>query len=316
MELGGILTLRSAMQLAVGMVLAGALLAGCHGSGTGASNGTGQANATAAPGELKTFPIHGKIVSVDASKGSILLDHEAIPGFMGAMTMTYPLKQPSIASELHPGDQITAKLLVRQTSDGYEDPQLDEIVVTGQAKPDYKPTVQYHVPQPGDAVPDFKLVNENGRTIHLAEFKGRAVLLTFIYTRCPLADYCPRMNHNFAQIDKALESDSGLYAKTHLLSISFDPKDDTPDVLKSYGEAYAGIGSKFSHWEFAVPPAKELQGMLEFFNVGVTPGESGTLNHSLSTVLIDKSGKVAAWYPSNDWSTAEVLAKMKSAATA
>jgi len=197
-----------------------AFVAGCRRSGDSAAGGV----ESAAAAELKTFPIRGKIVSVDAAKGEVLLDHEAVPGFMDAMTMSYKLKDPGNVSELHPGDRIVAKLLVRKTADGFEDPQLDEIVVTAQAKPDYKPTVQYHVPAAGDSVPDFKLLNENGRMIHLSQFKGQVVLLTFIYTRCPLVDFCPRMNKNFAQIDKALATDRRMYKQTHLLSISFDPE--------------------------------------------------------------------------------------------
>jgi protein SCO1/2 len=291
------------------LILLPMLVAGCKQLGGGAP--------AAAAGVVKTFPIRGKIVSVDAAKGSILLDHEAVPGFMEAMTMSYKLKNPTIASELHPGDRITAKLLVRQGADGYEDPELDEIVVTAQAKPDYKPAVEYHVPTAGDAVPDFKLLNENGRTIHLGQFKGRVLLLTFIYTRCPLADFCVRMSRNFAEIDKALAADPALYKETHLLSISFDPKYDTPAVLKSYGGAYTGLYTKekFEHWDFAVPPASELDAVTQFFNVGIQPID-GSLTHSLSTVLIGKDGKVAAWYPSNEWTPAEVLAAMKTATTA
>ena len=287
---------------------------GCKHSGNGAAGSPG--GAASAVGELKTFPIRGKIVSVDSTKGSIVLNHEAVPGFMDAMTMSYKLKDSGIVSELHPGDRITAKLLVRKTADGFEDPMLDEIVVTAQAKPDYKPTVQYHVPTAGDVVPDFKLVNENGRAIHLGQFKGQALLLPFIYTRCPMPDYCPRMNKNFAEIDKALGADPAMYTKTHLLSISFDPKNDTPPVLKSYGRAYAGESAKFSHWEFAVAPADELDAVAQFFDVGITPGGDGTITHSLSTVLIGKDGKVVVWYPSNEWTPAEVLAAMKSAAAA
>lgn len=300
-----------AWRAAVGLVLCSVLAAGCKQTGKGDNSTAGQA-----AGELKTFTIRGKVVRVDADKGSILLDHEPVPGFMEAMTMSYKLKDPGIIGELHAGDRITAKLLVRKTSLGYEDAKLDEIVVTAQARPDYKPAVQYHVPTQGDVVPDFKLVNENGRSIHLAQFKGRAVLLTFIYTRCPLPDYCPRMNKNFAEIDKALAADPAMYAKTHLLTLSFDPKDDTPSVLKSYGMAYAGENAKFSHWEFAVPSEKELEAIEQFFDLGVTPGEGGTLNHSLSTVVIGKDGKVAAYYPTNEWTPAEVLAAMKTAAAA
>jgi len=313
--------MRFALQAAVGLVLVAALVAGCRKSSNGAAgaaSGSGAANGTAAAGELKTFPVRGKIVSVDAAKGMVMLDHEAIPGFMDAMTMPYKLKDASVASELHPGDRITAKMLVRKVGDDYEDPLLDEIVVTAQARPDYKPTVQYHIPTAGDAVPDFRLTNQNGHAIHIAQFKGRVLLLTFVYTRCPLPDYCIRMSRNFAQIDKALQADPALYAKTHLLSISFDPKVDTPAVLKSYGETYIGGDAQraFAHWDFAVPPARELAELTQFFDVGITPGEGGTLTHSLSTALIGKDGKVRAWYPTNEWTPDDVLAAMKSAAAA
>jgi len=298
-------------------VMVAALVAGCKQSSSSAPSAASEAG-TAAAGELKTFPIQGKVISVDAAKGSIVLAHEAVPGFMDAMTMTYKLKDATVASELHPGDRIMAKLLVRKVGDDdYRDAMLDEIVVTAQARPDYKPTVQYHVPTAGDAVPDFKLVNEDGRSIHLGQFKGRVLLLTFIYTRCPLADYCPRMNKNFAEIDAALAADKKLYGQTHLLSISFDPKYDTPAVLKSYGAIYmGGAKERFAHWDFAAPPEAELQAMEEFFDVGVTPGEAGTLTHSLSTALIGKDGKVRAWYATNEWTPAEVLAAMKSAVAA
>jgi protein SCO1/2 len=308
--------MRLALRAAVGLILVAIFVAGCRQSGNSAPGAQGTSSTPA--GELKSFPVRGKIVSVDAAKGIIMFDHEAIPGFMEAMTMPYKLKDATVASELHPGDRITAKLLVRKVGDDYEDPLLDEIVVTAQARPDYKPTVQYHIPTAGDAVPDFKLTNEDGRAIHLAQFKGRVLLLTFVYTRCPLPDFCIRMSRNFAQIDKALQADPALYAKTHLLSISFDPKVDTPAVLKSYGEAYIGSDAKraFAHWDFAVPPANQLAALTQFFDVGITPGDGGTLTHSLSTALIGKDGRVRAWYPTNEWTPDEVLAAMKSAATA
>ncbi len=274
----------------------------------------------AAPAITKTFRIRGKIVSTDAAAGKVTLDHEAVPGFMDAMIMPYKLADPSILSELHPGDTITADVLVDQISSdpegGYKNARLDHIVVVAQAKPDYKPAVQYHVPAAGDQVPDFTLLNQNGKTIHMAQFKGRVVLMTFIYTRCTLADFCPRMSRNFAEIDKALAGDPALYAKTHLISVSFDPEYDTPAVLKSYGGAYTGeyTKEKFQHWDFAAPPVKELEAMTEFFDVGVMPGENKSLTHSLSTVLIGKDGKVVAWYPTNDWQPAEMVAAVKSAA--
>jgi protein SCO1/2 len=275
--------------------------------------------ATSSPGAaattpVKTYPIRGKIVSINGA--NVMLDHEAVPGFMDAMTMSYKLKDPSIVSELHPGDRITATLLVSQDSDGFNTVLLDKIVVIAQAKPDYKPAVQYHVPEPGDPVPDFKLVNQSNREIHLSQFQGRVLLVTFIYTRCPLAEFCPRMSRNFAEVDKALAADPGLYARTHLLSISFDPAYDTPRVLCSYGQAYVGRLTKesFAHWDFAAPHEDNLAALTQFFNVGVTPGDGQSINHSLSTVLIGKDGKVAAWYPTNDWQPTDVVQQVRQAA--
>jgi protein SCO1 len=282
-----------------------ALLAGCH-----------QAPPSPAVSAVpqKTFTMRGKVVSTDATH--VTLDGENVPGFMEPMVMDYVLKDPTVVSELHPGDRISATVLADNGPDGYTNIRLDKIIVIAQARPDYKPAVQYHVPTPGDTVPDFHLLNQSNRVLHLDQFKGKVVLLTFIYTRCPLADFCPRMSRNFADVDKALAADSALYGQTHLLSISFDPAYDTPKVLRSYGGAYTGnyTNEKFLHWDFAAPTEKDLPAVTQFFNVGVTPGDGKTLTHSLSTVLVGKDGRIVAWYPTNDWDPKEVLADIKKAA--
>jgi protein SCO1/2 len=276
------------------------------------------AQPASAAGQPKTFPVRGVIVATNVSTGEVTLNHEAIPGFMEAMTMPYKLKDPNILSELHPGDHIMASLLVDQDSDGsYHHPRLDQIVVTAQARPDYKPTTEYHVPQTGDAVPDFKLTAQSGSSIHFGQFKGKVLLITFIYTRCPIADFCPRMNKNFAQIDKVLAGDPALYKQTQLLSISFDPANDTPATLREFSQNYIPTDQrKSTHWEFAVPSAAELAKMEQFFDLGVTTGENGTFNHSLSTVLIDKSGKVTDFEHTNEWTPEQMLAKIHAAAGA
>jgi protein SCO1/2 len=235
---------------------------------------------------------------------------------MEAMTMPYKLVQPSELSELHPGDVMTATLLADRDAAGPDNLRLTDLVIVAEAQPDHKPAVQYHLPAAGDAVPDFKLLNQSDRMIDLKQFRGKVVVMTFIYTRCPLSDYCPRMSHNFAEIDKALAADPKLYKTTHLLSVSFDPAYDTPKVLKSYGAAYTGrfVQETFAHWDFAAPPLAELPAMEQWFDVGVTPGENGTLQHSLSTIVIGRDGKVIAFYPTNDWTVASVLDKVKSAA--
>jgi len=284
-------------------------LAGCHSSPKPDS----QSSASSA---YRAYKLRGKVVSTNAASGEVTLDHEAIPGFMEAMTMPYKLKDANILSELHPGDIITADLLVSPNADG--DMLLDHIVIVGQAKPDYKPRVSYHVPAPGDAVPDFTLRNQDGRTIHLDQFRGRQLLITFIYTRCPLPNFCPRVTRNFAEINRQLATNRALYGKTHLLCVSFDPDNDTPERLRAYGASYIGSDAKdaFSHWDFAVPDKPELQRMAQYFDVGMTQAADNSITHTLSTTLIGANGKVVRFYPGNEWTPDQVLADVRQAAGA
>jgi protein SCO1/2 len=263
----------------------------------------------------KTYHVRGTVIALDAPHNELTLKTDEIPGFMAPMTMSYPLIDPSTYSELHPGDLITATLVL--TPKEPDTMHLKEIVVIAQARPDYVPAVQYHVPAPGDAVPDFTVLNQSGHTLSLHQFRGKVLVMTFIYTRCTLSDFCPRMSQNFAQIDKSLQADPKLYAQTHLLTVSFDPAYDTPSVLKSYGAAYTGryTHETFQHWDFAAPSLAELPKMEQYFDLGVTPGPKGILQHSLATLVIGKDGKVVAFYPTNDWAVSDILNKIHSAAS-
>jgi protein SCO1/2 len=256
------------------------------------------------------YKLRGEVVGTDSAKGEATLNHGAIPGFMEAMTMPYKLKDPSILGELHPGDVITADVLVSR--DPNADVLLDHIVVVAQGKPDYRPAVSYHVPSPGDAVPDFKLRNQDGRAIHLVQFKGQALLVTFIYTRCPLPNFCPRVTRNFAEVNRELAGDAAVYGKTHLLCVSFDPEHDTPDRLRAYGATYIGSAKDaFAHWDFAVPAPPVLKEMAKWFDVGITSGPDETITHTLSTTLIGPDGKVVRFYPGNEWTADQVTADVK-----
>ena len=292
-------------RLLVLLLLVAVAVAGCRsGQKAGAGPSAGQ---QAAGQNYKVYKLRGKVISTDAAKGEVTLNHEAIPGFMEAMTMPYKLKDPSILGELHPGDVLTSDLLVSQDPDA--EVLLDHIVVVAQAKPDYLPKVNYYVPAPGDPTPDFKLRNQDGRAIHLGQFRGKALLITFIYTRCPLPDFCPRVTRNFAAIEKQLAASPALFAKTHLLCVSFDPEHDTPERLRAYGAAYMGSDAKnaFAHWDFAVPEKPVLAEMAKFFDLGITNEADATITHTLSTTLIGPDGKVVRFYPGNEW-TAEQLA--------
>lgn len=281
-------------------------LSGCRGKQPAVQPG---ADAYGLTGKVQTYPLKGIVVSTNPAAGEVSIDSERIPGFMDPMIMPYKLSPPNIAGELHPGDHITAVLHVSDTGQSV----LDQVVITAQAKPDYVPSVIYNVPKPGQAVPNFQFLNQSNKVIHIDQFRGKVLLVTFIYTRCPLPDYCVRMSRNFAQIDHTLAKDPALYAKTHLLSVSFDPSYDTPKVLRSYGGAYTGKYSKetFSHWDFAAPPKAELETVAKFFDVGITPGKAQTLTHSLSTVVIAPDGKIVSWYPSNTWKPSSLIQDVK-----
>jgi protein SCO1/2 len=270
---------------------------GCHsGSQTSADNTNTSSQ--------KQYSIRGKVVSVDQKDGVIALDTEKIPGVMEAMTMAYTLQNPSVATELHPGDVLTAQLQL-----GAQGAVLSSIVIVQQANLNVLPPIQYHVPQIGDAVPDFHFLNQSNREISLKQFRGKVLVLTFIYTRCASSQFCPLMSRNFAHLDQLLAANPGLYAKTHLLSISFDPKYDTPAVLRSYGGAYTGRYTKetFQHWDFAAPSPAKLASLLQWFDVAVNSSKGMITTHSVSTAVIGPDGKIAAWYPSNAWTPQQAL---------
>jgi protein SCO1/2 len=288
-------------------LVVGLSLAACHPASTDPTRAT----SSSSDSQFKTYPLRGKIVSTDAAKGEVTINHQAILGFMEAMTMSYKLRDTRIIGELHPGDLITADILVSQGPDA--EIYVDHIDVIGQAKPDYKPMTQFHVPEPGDKVPDFRLIDQNGRSIHLDQFAGKTLLLTFIYTRCPVADFCPRVTRNFAAIEKTLAAQPALYNKTHLLCASFDPDGDTPARLKAYGEQYMGSSAPkaFQHWDFAVPSKSTLPTLAHYFDVGLTDEQNGTITHTLSTTLIGPDGKVVQFYPGNEWTPDQLLSDVE-----
>ncbi|HEV2215602.1 MAG TPA: SCO family protein [Terracidiphilus sp.] len=281
----------------------------------GCRNGQQVAAPASSEAGYTVYHLRGKVETTDPATGEVVLNHDAIPGFMDAMVMPYKLRDPSILGELHPGDVVTANVLVPKV-EGQGDVVLDQIVIVGQARPDYVPKVAYHVPEAGDEAPDFALRNENGRVIHLKQFRGRELLITFIYTRCPLPNFCPLVTRNFAVINQELAKDPALYKKTHLLSVSFDPEHDTPARLKSYGEQYIGsdAAKAFEHWDFAVGEKPVVLKMASYFDVGLSYGPNDTITHTLSTTLIGANGKVVAFYHGNAWTPEQVLADMKKAA--
>ena len=254
-------------------------------------------------GQTRYYQLKGTVISVDRPHGQIIVNHEAIPGFMDAMTMSYTVKDDAALERLKAGDQITARVVVTT-----QDIWLDKIVIVEKSKqPEERPAVEHHFPRPGEEVPDFTFVNQDGQRVQFHRCRGKVVLLTFIYTRCPFPNFCPRLSGNFAEINRSLSSNAALKARTLLLTLSFDPSHDTPEVLKAYAARYIGNEDPgFQRWEFAAVPDSELKPVAVFFGLSYwTEGEQ--IVHSMSTALVGPDQKLFRWYPGNEWSPSQVV---------
>ena len=253
------------------------------------------------------FDLRGKVVAVDKNAGTVTVAHQAMQGYMGAMTMSFPLKDKWAFSVLKPGQSVSATLVIEG-----DHSWLEGMVVTEEAKPEsdrLAPPESAH-PFLGEAVPDFPLINQDGKRIHFHQYHGKALLLTFIYTRCPLPDYCPLMSKNFSRILAEVLSDPRLSPSTHLLSISIDPEYDKPAVLRAYALDCAGNAHPFDHWEFASGAPEQVRKVAEFFGLKYWT-EGGQIVHALVTALVGPDGKVAKIYRGNDWQPAQVVSDLK-----
>jgi protein SCO1/2 len=250
--------------------------------------------------------LHGKVVSVDKAQRQVTVAHEEVKGYMPAMTMPFSLKDEWAFDVLSPGDEIGAALIVDGSS--Y---RLEEIAISkrdvGQSSDASKSSAE-NEPQRGDEVPDFSFINQDGKRINLKQYRGKALMLTFIYTRCPVPDFCTLMSNNFARVDQELRKTPDLYSQTHLLSISIDPKYDTPKVLRSYGAAHTGNFSeeKFAHWEFVTGEAEEVQRAAKYYGLTYYP-ETDQIVHALRTAVITPDGKVFVIYRGNEWKPDDAL---------
>ena len=165
--------------------------------------------------------------------------------------------------------------------------------------------------KPGEAVPDGTLTGHDGKTFSLSSKQPRAVLLTFIFTRCPAMEFCPRMSLKFAEMRKALDG-SRWKDGMELVSVTLDPEHDTPEVLAAYAR---GLEARAGSWTFAACPRGVLDGLKRAFGVrAAIAGETGTIEHNLVTVLIDAQGRLRRTWEGNTWTSAEIMAELPSAA--
>jgi len=255
-------------------------------------------------GNVQRYELKGKVVSVDKRGSTVTIAHQAIPGYMEAMTMTFMLDDQRLLNEMAEGDRIQATLAV-----GGLRARLEDIIVTREAvdPSNIGKATSAIEPAIGDEVPDFAFVNQDGKRAGFKKYRGRAVVLTFIYTRCPLPDYCPLMTENFMQIQNALKSEPELYAKTQLLSITVDPEYDTPKVLRDYANAHS---ADLHQWDFAGGAKDEVKAIGSWFGLQYWP-DADQIVHSLRTAIIDADGKLAKLYRGNEWKPEEIVAELR-----
>jgi protein SCO1/2 len=267
----------------------------------------------------KHYPFTGRVVSIDTQSESAIIDGDSIPGYMDAMAMPYKVKPATTLNQLRAGDAISAEVVVQHDSDSEVPPDywLENVKVVGHTdSPPAAAAGSLHVPAPGEEVPDFSLTDQSGKRISLQQYRGGVLFITFIYTRCPFPDFCPRMSGNFAEVYKQLSTNPSL-ADAHLLSISFDPEHDTPKVLRDYGfsVAHAHDPALFKRWEFAAPHAGDLPKIADFFALTIKP-EDGLITHNLSTAVIGPDGKIVKWYRGGDWQPSDLIKDAAGAAAA
>ena len=255
----------------------------------------------------KRYKLKGKVVAVDRTAKKATIDHEAVEGYMGAMTMEFPVHADWVWNDLVPGSEIRAELVVDNSSkEGYwlENVGIVAAPVPGQA-------TNENFEQIGKPMPDFSLTNQDGKHISMKDFRGKALAITFIYAKCPLPDYCIRMSTNFSDLANQLKDNAELKDKVRLLSISFDPENDTPEKLRSYGIGYLGNDrkAKFDIWQLAVGQDAEVRKIADFFGLKyeVDQNEKTQINHNLRTIVVGPDGTVVRIFPGNEWTPAMLL---------
>jgi protein SCO1 len=272
----------------------------------------------AKPGPVETvdYTLEGIVRSVSSESGRVLIRHREIPGFMKAMTMPFEPADPAILGVLREGDQVEGILHVEKQDGAVRDYKLKDLKVTKPAPAKTlvldvsKGKAQFREKPPllreGEPVPDFAMTGQDGKPFRLSDLRGKVVALTFIYTRCPMPEFCPMMDRKFSELAQHLGAFPNRSKDIRLISLSFDPEHDTPEQLRKHA---AMRGAAPPLWSYAVATHEELAKIAP--RLGLFFGPDGQeIAHNLCTAIIGPDGKlarVAVGRQPNAWGTAELL---------
>mgnify|MGYP000901331695 CR=1 FL=1 len=265
------------------------------------------------PAPTEIHLARGVLRRIGTDQRTAVIRHEPIPNYMPAMTMELTVKDPHELEGLKVGDTITFRLLA--TDETHWIDTLKRVdgatnVVTAADSPLKSKSRSRQELKKGEVLPDFEMRTEFGTPLLLSSLRGQAVAITFIFTRCPLPDFCPLMSRNFSRARTMLQSESGSSTNWHFLSISFDPDFDTPEVLARYAQSYRGQDS--SHWTFAAASHPVLEQLAPKVDLMYYP-ESGSIVHNLRTVVLDTRGRIHQQFDSNQWKASELANALSSA---
>ncbi len=261
----------------------------------------------------QVFDVRGVVIAIKPREKSVEIKHEAVPGYMPAMTMPFDVKDTNELSGLEPGEPVTFRLLVTDT-EGW----IEHIRKLGPAPTNSPPTTgpfrlvrEVEPLLVGDGLPEYQLTNQFSQVVRTSQFKGQALAITFLFTRCPYPNFCPRMANNFEEVQQKLLTLPGGPTNWHLLTVSFDPEFDLPEVLKAYAQFHHYDPA---HWTFATGALIDVTALGEQFGLRFWHDENGSISHNLRTAVIDSSGRLQRLFNGNEWSGAELVAEMVKAA--
>jgi protein SCO1/2 len=249
----------------------------------------------------REYPVTGVVLAVE-DNDAVLVAHREIAGFMPAMTMPFTFANARDRERLSPGDVVQFTFRIddrRSESMNVTVIGRDPATVAAYASATARKSARLRA---GDPVPAFSLVDQDGTPLSDGDLAGRPTVVTFIFTRCPVPEYCPAIAGRFREVQRALAKD-GSFADVRLLSVTLDPQHDTPAVLRDYGRA---IGADFGRWRFATGTPEQVSGLTRAFPV-YAQASGGTIDHTLATALIDARGRVVEIWRGHLWATKDVL---------